>query len=115
MNKEDINYLREKLEKETKEELIEDVILTTKTYANALNMIANLQKENEMLIKPKIVNWENAHKIIVKSPEQARIDKAIEYIKEYCIDDEFYVNLTKKEKCIFDVLSILEGKEVENE
>ena len=40
-----------------------------------------------------------------------KIDKAIECIKEYCIDDEFYINLTKKEKCIFDVLHILEGED----
>lgn len=50
-----------------------------------------------------------------KEKLQHKIDKAIKYIKEWCIDDEFYVNLTKKEKCIFDVLSILEGKEVEDE
>lgn len=42
---------------------------------------------------------------------QKRIDKAIVYIKEYCIDDEFYINLTNKEKCIFDVLQILQSKE----
>ena len=40
--------------------------------------------------------------------------KAIEYIKQYCIDDEFYINLTKKEKNIIEVLDILEG-EVDNE
>lgn len=42
-----------------------------------------------------------------------KIDKAIEYIKEYikeyCIDDESYINLTKKEKNIFEVLNILTG------
>lgn len=39
------------------------------------------------------------------------IKKAIEYIKEYCIDDEFYINLTNKEKHIIDVLNILKGEE----
>ena len=39
------------------------------------------------------------------------IDKAVEYIEEYCIDDEFYVNLTKKEKNIIEVLNILKGDE----
>ena len=39
-----------------------------------------------------------------------RIDKAIEYIEENCIDDEFEVNLTKKEKEIKKVLDILKGK-----
>jgi lysyl-tRNA synthetase class I len=29
-----------------------------------------------------------------------RIDKAIKYIEQYCIDDEFYINLSKKEKNI---------------
>lgn len=42
-----------------------------------------------------------------------RIFKAIDYIKENCIDDEFYVNLTKKEKCIIKVLEILGDKEYE--
>ena len=36
------------------------------------------------------------------------INKAINYIKEYCIDDEFYINLSNKEKGIIDVLTILE-------
>ena len=42
--------------------------------------------------------------------KQEVIDKAIEYIKEYCIDDEFYVNLSNKEKNIKEVLNILKGK-----
>ena len=40
-----------------------------------------------------------------------KIEKAINYIKENCIDDEFYGNLTKKEKCIIEVLEILGDKE----
>lgn len=51
--------------------------------------------------------------LIDKNKElQQIIDKAIEYIREYCIDDEFFINLTNKEKCIFDVLEIL--KEAKN-
>jgi len=37
------------------------------------------------------------------------INKAIKYIKEHCIDDEFYINLSNKEKGIIDVLTILEN------
>ena len=44
---------------------------------------------------------------------KAKIDKAIEYIKENCIDDEFYINLSNKEKCIIKVLEILGDKENE--
>ena len=37
------------------------------------------------------------------------INESINYIKENCIDDEFYVNLTNKEKGIIDVLTILQN------
>lgn len=40
-----------------------------------------------------------------------RIDKAIEYIEQNCIDDEFYINLTRKEKEIIKVLYILKGSD----
>lgn len=43
------------------------------------------------------------------------INNAINIIKEYCIDDEFIVNLSKKEKAIIKVLNILEGKEDEED
>lgn len=39
---------------------------------------------------------------------QNKIHKAIDEIKN--IDDEFYVNLSRKEKAIIDVLQILEEK-----
>ena len=39
-----------------------------------------------------------------------RIDKATNYIEENCIDDEFYVNLTNKEKSIIEALKILKGE-----
>ena len=42
-----------------------------------------------------------------------RIDKAIEYIEQKCIDDEFYINLTRKEKEIIKVLDILKGSDKE--
>lgn len=37
------------------------------------------------------------------------INRAIEFIEKYCIDDEFYINLSYKEKAIFEVLKILKG------
>lgn len=40
--------------------------------------------------------------------------KAINHIEQYCIDDEFYINLTKKEKNIFEVLNILKGEKIMN-
>lgn len=40
---------------------------------------------------------------------QETINKTIEYIEENCIDDEFYINLTNKEKNIFNILNILKG------
>ena len=40
-----------------------------------------------------------------------RIDKAIEYIEQNCIDDEYYINLTRKEKEIIKVLDILKGSD----
>lgn len=61
------------------------------------NKLNNLQKQLDFMID------ENDEK-------QEVIDKAIEYIKEYCIDDEFYVNLSNKEKNIKEVLNILKGK-----
>lgn len=42
---------------------------------------------------------------------KSRCKKAIKHIKEYCIDDEFYINLTNKEKNIIDVLNILQDGE----
>ena len=66
-------------------------------------MVANkmLEDEREMLTKENF-EWYKRYKKLVD-----RIEKAINYIEEYCIDDEFYVNLTKKEKCIIEVLHIL--------
>ena len=66
-------------------------------------MVANkmLEDEREMLTKENF-EWYKRYKKLVD-----RIGKAINYIEEYCIDDEFYVNLTKKEKCIIEVLHIL--------
>lgn len=43
------------------------------------------------------------------------INVVINYIKANCIDDEFYINLSNKEKCIIKALNILEGKENEED
>ena len=64
-----------------------------------------LDCSKEELIDHFISNLRNAECLL------NRINKAIEYIKEYCIDDEFYINLTNKEKHIIDVLEILKGEE----
>lgn len=45
----------------------------------------------------------------VNDEKQEVIDKAIEFIDKYCIDDEFYINLTYKEKAIIEVKKILQG------
>lgn len=66
-----------------------------------LDYITNLQEKLDFMIDRN-------------DEKQERIDKAIEYIKENCIDDEFYINLTKKEKNIFKVLDILNGDENES-
>ena len=68
--------------------------------------ITNLQEENERL--KEILYWKQIENNIFY---KARCEKAIEYIKENCIDDEFYINLTNKEKNIIKVLDILEGEE----
>lgn len=69
-----------------------------------LNII-QLLSDNEILTR-------KFKKVMKQITEQdKKINIAIKYIKQYCIDDEFYVNLTKKEKYIIDVLNILEGKD----
>ena len=74
------------------------------------NYITNLQEENERL-KNHIQMIPYLQTVKEKEYYKLRIEKAIEYIKEYCIDDEFYVNLTKKEKNIIEILNILKGEE----
>lgn len=43
------------------------------------------------------------------------INKVIKYIKEHCVDGEFYINLSDKEKGIIDVLTMLENGVDESE
>ena len=58
---------------------------------------------------------ENGNKEEVIKRQQEAIEKAIEYIKKYCIDDEFYINLSDKEKAIIEVLNILQNGSDDNE
>ena len=81
-----------------------------------LDYITSLEQENERLKDSK--DWwkdrffaqqeyDDSHRITAIEYKK-RIYKAIDYIKKYCIDDEFYINLSNKEKAIIEVLNILE-------
>ena len=75
-----------------------------------LDYIINLQKENEILKKPLIENWENAQTIKVKNPLQHRIDKAIEYIE----NADWYLpiwELRDGQPSKTELLNILKGSE----
>lgn len=73
------------------------------------NYITNLQKENEKL-KSKIDEVVNKQQFIEEKYDyKLRNEKALEFIDKYCIDDEFYLNLTYKEKAIIEVKKILQG------
>lgn len=107
--------------------------MKAKDYHQLLDFIINLQEENKHLdevnckLRRNIEKLKNTNKnlkeeliLMVKDDEksqetiikQAEIkNKAIKYLKEYCIDDEFYINLTNKEKNIIEVLNILEGSD----
>ena len=71
----------------------------TETYSKRFLYKANKERLNANL---KLVNELEDYK--------SRCEKAVEFIEKYCIDDEFYINLTYKEKAIFEVLNILNGK-----
>jgi hypothetical protein len=92
---------------------------TTYVYDKLLDYITSLEEKVEKLNKEldeatKIINIK--HKAFIDTIQEltetaTRIDKTIEYIEEYCIDDEFYVNLTKKEKNIIEAYNILKGED----
>ncbi len=65
------------------------------------------------MIKFDAVDCKQKYEIMKDNAETLakRIDKAIKYIEEYCIDNEFYINLTKKEKNIIYALKILKGED----
>ena len=66
----------------------------------------DLQEEIERQSKAQVIL---DNQITEMFKYKQRIEKAVEYIKENCIDDEFYINLTNKEKNIIKVLDILKG------
>ena len=70
----------------------------------------NQQKEMSKSEYKKLVD-RNTELIDKMKDLQERMNKSIKYIEEYCIDDEFYVNLTKKEKNIIYALKILKGSD----
>lgn len=73
------------------------------TYENMYN------NNKDETIKTLIMFDDINNKLMTKNKLlKDTINKAIEYINKYCIDDEFYINLTNKEKCIIDVLRLLE-------
>ena len=100
-------------------------ILTTNETNILLDYITNLQKQIEEYQKAldetmseKIdlqeenqrLKENNQNMQVEMSRSWERIDKAIEYIKEYCIDEEFYINIPAEEKGIIEVLKILKGE-----
>lgn len=81
-----------------------------------LDLITNLQKENEELKKNQRLTPEQRQHFHLELDEileiyKQRIDNAINYIDEHCIDDEFICNLSSKEKGILKVRKILGGIE----
>lgn len=89
-----------------------DSVYLKKLFVRNLKDVLN--RYNKYVV-PDLLDYKDSTGKLIKEvlEQQHKIDKAIEYIKENCIDDEFYVNLTKKEKCIIDVLEILGGNNEE--
>lgn len=99
------------------------IIKEIKSYENEdICLIVLSQKENKALLD-YITNLDEKYKKSCETYQQAldetmsekidledKIKKAIEFIDKYCIDDEFYINLTYKEKAIIEVKKILKGE-----
>lgn len=82
------------------------------------NHIKHIEMSNEELLQQIKLNEELKQKVnnLQKENKELKdnlevIDKAIEFIDKYCIDDEFYINLTYKEKAIIEVKKILQGSD----
>lgn len=76
------------------------------------NKIFSLEYDKETLRDMVIEKQEEIERLCNALNEVIeRNSKAIEYIEENCIDDEFYINLTNKEKHIIEVLNILKGSD----
>lgn len=65
----------------------------------------------QMLLPKEELAMQTMELLADKMDLQQRIDKALDHIEKYCIDDEFYVNLTNKEKNIIVVKNILNRKD----
>ena len=101
-------------------------VINQEEMDNLWEYIPNLQKENEelkerihdLLLDNTDYKLENErlnkqYDLMENSLDrkQGLIDKVIRYIEENCIDDEFYLNLTNKEKHIIVALNMLLGEE----
>lgn len=96
--------------------LQQELIIMVKDDEKSQETIIRLTKENERLkyqleVQQDLTIKNRLRKHIYKS----RCEKAIEFIKKYCIDDEFYINLSYKEKAIIEVLNILQNGSDDNE
>ena len=102
-----------------------------KYIADLLVQITNLQQENDGLkndlenevadnklrleeLTTMVRDDERSQETIIRLTKEnkdykSRCEKAIGYINKYCIDDEFYINLSNKEKAIIEVLNILQN------
>ena len=102
MNKIKMNKYRYKLMiKNNPEEAIKNLILKDELQEE-LDFIK--EDANDILYKLTLVEEKNLR---LKN----LINKVIDYIEENCIDDEFYINLTKKERHIIVALNMLLGEE----
>lgn len=97
--------IKEILEKPNVYSFNDECYLYFGDYNKLKDYITNLQEKYERM-KENAEILSNGYNDLEK-----RNEKAIEYIKENCIDDEFYVNLTNKEKHIIEALNILKGGE----
>ena len=86
MNNESFDDLLNRLNNKEKQQVIE--------YAYMFDDLRYL-REHARYLQKQLEAYENMRK------------EAIEFIKKYCIDDEFYINLTYKEKAMIEVLNIL--------
>ena len=117
--KKDINEIMIDLKKVADKQYYVEDLFCYEECQTLYDFILNLQKHyNDNQIKYS--NLQEKYKKSCETYQQAldetmsekidledKIKKAIEFIDEYCIDDEFYINLTYKEKAIIEVKEIL--------
>lgn len=76
---------------------------------NNKKILDELRDVTKMTLNIQKLNWYNQELIMKNCYYRHIIKQAIEYIEQNCIDDEFYINLTRKEKEIIKVLDLLKG------